>query len=97
MSLRTLRWTQLARRRLDQIGGAIARDNREAAERVVVRLISAAHALASQPAMGRTGRIRGTRELALADIPYIVAYRVTQTHVDILTLMHSAQQWPDEL
>jgi plasmid stabilization system protein ParE len=97
MSLRTIRWTQRARRRLDQIGGAIARDHPEAAGRIIARLASAAHALASQPAMGRTGRIPGTRELALADIPYIIAYRVTPTHVDILTVMHCAQQWPDAL
>jgi plasmid stabilization system protein ParE len=48
-------------------------------------------------AIGRTGRLNGTRELALADIPYIIPYRVTLSDVEILTVMHAAQKWPEEL
>jgi plasmid stabilization system protein ParE len=47
--------------------------------------------------MGRSGRIKGTNELVLADIPYIVAHRVTSATVEILTVMHAAQQWPRDL
>lgn len=47
--------------------------------------------------MGRPGRIKTTRELVLADVLYIIAYRVTDRHVDILTVMHSAQKWPEAL
>jgi plasmid stabilization system protein ParE len=54
-------------------------------------------ALAEHPAMGRPGRIEGTRELVLADIPCIVPYRVTRETVDVLTVMHTAQQWPSSL
>jgi len=41
---------------------------------------------------GRTGRIRGTRELVLA--PYIIAYRIEMDAVDILHIYHGAQDWP---
>jgi plasmid stabilization system protein ParE len=47
--------------------------------------------------LGRTGRIKGTNELVLTDIPYIIAYRVTPASVQILTVMHAAQKWPDAL
>jgi len=97
MTRRTLRWTRLALRRLDHIGAYIAQDNPEAAARVISRIVTAVDALAAQPAMGRAGRIKATRELVLADIPYIIAYRVTDNHVDILTVMHAAQKWPDTL
>ena len=97
MSRRTIRWTQRALRRLDEIGAHIADDSPEAAARVIARILSAAELLTEQPAMGRVGRIKATRELVLVDIPYIVPYRVTGDTVEILTVIHAAQQWPQTL
>jgi len=97
MSCRTIRWTKRAVRRLDQIGAHIAKDNPPAAARVVARIVSAVDSLAEHPAIGRTGRLSGTRELVLADIPYIIPYRVTLNDIEILTVMHAAQKWPEEL
>lgn len=53
--------------------------------------------LGEQPGMGRPGRIKGTRELVFGDIPYIVAYRVTAPTVEVVTVMHGDQRWPDKL
>jgi addiction module RelE/StbE family toxin len=92
-----VRWTIRALRRLDQIGAFIAKDNLNAAARVVARIVSAADSLAEQPAMGRVGRIRGTRELVLADIPYLIPYRVVGREIEIITVMHAAQKWPRQL
>jgi addiction module RelE/StbE family toxin len=97
MSSHTLRWTRRAVRRLDQIGNHIAQDDPEAAARVVARIVAAVDNLTSHPAMGRVGRIKGTREFVFADIPYIVAYRVIPGVVEILTVIHGAQRWPLEL
>ena len=94
---RTIRWTRRALGRLDQIGAYVAQDNSEAAARVVARIVTAAHALGDRPEMGRPGRVKTTRELVLADVSHIIAYRVTDRHVDILTIMHSAQKWPEAL
>lgn len=94
MSGRTLRWTQRALRRLDEIGAYIERDDPPAAARVVSRIVSAAEALLAQPAMGREGRVKGTRERVLSDIPYIIAYRIGANGIDILTVLHAAQKWP---
>lgn len=97
MSFRVIRWTRRAGRRLDLIGQFIENDNATAAGRVVARIVSAVDRLAEQPNMGRPGRIKGTRELVLADIPYIVVYRVNTSAVEILTVMHAARRWPDRL
>ena len=97
MSRRTIRWTKRALRRLDEIGAHIEEDSPEAAARVIARILSAAELLTEQPAMGRVGRINATRELVLVDIPYIVPYRVTGDTVEILTVIHAAQQWPQTL
>ncbi|WP_457795755.1 type II toxin-antitoxin system RelE/ParE family toxin [Methylocystis sp. S23] len=97
MSLRAVRWTRRALRRLEQIGEYISKDNPQAASRVAARITSAGAALADYPEMGRTGRVKGTRELPLVDLPYIVAYRVKKSDVEILTIIHTAQKWPDDL
>jgi addiction module RelE/StbE family toxin len=94
---RRIRWTRRAARRLDQIGASITKESPKGAARVIRRLVSAIEPLTRHPALGRIGRIEGTRELVLADTPYIIAYRVTTDTVDILTVMHTSQQWPDEL
>jgi len=72
MSNKRIRWTQRALRRLDDIGAYIENDNPDAAARVVARIVTAVDMLRDLPATGRVRRLKGTRELVLADIPYIV-------------------------
>jgi addiction module RelE/StbE family toxin len=96
MSGKRIRWTLRALRRLDEIGAYIQRENPDAAARVVARIVSAVDVLADYPATGRVGRIKGTREVVLADIPYIVPYRVGQD-IEVLTVLHAHQQWPSAL
>jgi addiction module RelE/StbE family toxin len=93
MSQRRIRWTNRALQRLDEIGSYIAKDNPEAAARVVARIVLRVEAFAER--MGRPGRVTGTRELVLTDFPYIVPYRLTQA-IEVLTVMHTAQKWPDK-
>lgn len=97
MSRKRVRWIKRALRRLDEIGAHIEKDDREAAARVITRIVTAAEHLAEQPAMGHVGRIKATRELVLVDIPYIVPCRVNGETVEILTVMHAAQRWPQAL
>ncbi len=84
-------------RRLEHISDTIAEDNPLAADRVLERIVSAAETLMVHPAIGRPGRIVGARELVLADTPYIIAYRVSAGEIIILTVIHAAQRWPDNL
>lgn len=95
MSGKRIRWTLLALRRLDEIGAYIEKDNPDAAARVVARIVTAVDMLVELPASGRPGRIKGTREIVLADIPYIIPYRVGRDIV-IITVMHAHQRWPSQ-
>lgn len=97
MSSRSVVWTRRALKRLEQIGVYISEDSPQAASRVVARISSATAALTDYPEMGRAGRVKGTRELPLTELPYIVAYRVKARHIEILTIIHTAQKWPDDL
>lgn len=92
---RTLVWTSRAIRRVGQIGDYIVKDSPAGANKVLNRLRAVAENLRTHPAIGRTGRIAGTHELVLADLPYILVYRVTETRVEILTVMHTSQRWPE--
>ena len=48
------------------------------------------------PEMGRPGRIEGTRELVISHTPFIVIYRIRPRagRIEIIHLIHGAQQWP---
>lgn len=51
--------------------------------------------LANYSNVGRQGRVEGTREW-VAHKNYVVAYRVLEDRVQILSVMHSARLWPSE-
>jgi len=71
-----VRWLKRALANLEAEAEHISRDSRAAAQRVVLAIERAVQRLASHPAMGRPGRIEGTREPVVAGTPYIIPYRV---------------------
>lgn len=89
-------WTRIALAQLDEIQDYIAQDSPAAAYKVTAKVMERTGRLLSGTAFaGRVGRARNTRELIFADLPYIVVYRVGEA-VEILAVVHSARQWPDE-
>jgi plasmid stabilization system protein ParE len=82
-------------RRLEDIREWIAADNPAAAVRMIARIRTAVERLAIVSGAGRPGRVAGTRELVISGTPYIVPYRVKGEAVQIITILHSAQRWPD--
>jgi addiction module RelE/StbE family toxin len=49
--------------------------------------------LLEHPALGRIGRVKGTRELVLHP-NYILIYDVAGDSVRVLRVVHAARQWP---
>lgn len=87
-------WRRAALNDLDDIREFIAQDNPEAATRVAAAIQAAVGRLGIYPRLGRAGRVDGTRELVIADLPYIVAYRVIEQQVRILAVIHTSRKWP---
>ena len=58
------------------------------------RIMEAVKRLASHPAMGREGRIQGTRELVVSRTSFVVIYSVGKDRVEVLRALHGAQIWP---
>ncbi len=89
-----VRWLRVALANLDAEAEYIAQDNPAAAGRVVQKILRAVDLLKENPAMGRAGRVAGTRELVVAETPYIIPYRVRGDAVEILRVFHAARRWP---
>ena len=93
-----LRWTRRAERDLDDIAAFIGQDSPAAAARVVLELIDQTEKLLTRHvALGRPGRVLGTRELVIGGLPYIIPYRVRDNDIEILRVLHTSRRWPSEL
>lgn len=92
-----VKWLRKALFNLDHEAGYIAIDNPKAAAEFVIHLRDSALILGEQPNLGRPGRIPGTRELVITQLPYILPYRVRNDTVEILRVFHTARKWPEAL
>lgn len=90
-----IRWTEPAATALDRIQNYIANENPRAAFEVALRIRIAVSQLEEHPKIGRTGQVRGTYELVIHDLPYIVPYRIKKNEVQILSVYHSSRKWPE--
>jgi addiction module RelE/StbE family toxin len=91
-----VRWTEPAAAALGAIQDYVANENPRAACEVTQRIRIAVGRLQAHPKSGRTGRVRGTYELVIHDLPYIVAYRIKNEEVQILSVYHTSRKWPGE-
>ena len=93
-----LKWTDLADIDLDKIEAHIAQENSPiVAIDVVINIIDSTHLiLLDYPRAGRQGRLKNTRELVIDGIPFIVIYRenISTNCIEVLCVLHDAQQWP---
>ena len=86
-------WTPEAQQDRADIWNYIAADNLPAAARMDERFSDAAARLARHPMLGQPGKIPGTRELIPHESDRLV-YEIDGETVWILTLVHTARQWP---
>ena len=91
-----VRWLRRALANLEEEAQYIAADNPAAAGRSVATKFAAVDRLARHPAIGRTGRAPGTRELVVSGTPYVIPYRVWGGALEILRVFHAARQGPPE-
>lgn len=90
----TLAWLKRAINDRDAQLDYIAQDNPLAAVTQGDRIDEQVDTLLRHPQMGRPGRKQGTRELVIGRTPFIVVYRLKSKRIELLRLLHGAQQWP---
>ena len=86
-------WTPEAEQDRSDIWLHLAADNPRAAARTDELFSDAAARLADHPKLGRPGKISGTRELVVHE-SYRLVYEIEGEAVWVLTLVHTARQWP---
>jgi len=86
-------WTPEAEQDRDDIWLHIAVDNIQSAVRLDELFSDAAARLADHPKLGRPGKIPGTREL-IPHESYRLVYEIDGEFVWVLTLVHTARNWP---
>lgn len=90
-------WSRKAVRHLEHLRKHIEKDSEQNARLVASRILKAVDLLEAHPEIGRTGRLIGTRELVVADTPYIIPYRVQYERLHLLAVFHGRQKWPVKL
>ncbi len=89
-----VKWLQAARANLIAVSEYISQDNPDAAAKTVAAIVKAVETLENFPALGRPGRISGTREFVVSGTPYIVPYRIRGEVVQLIRVFHAARKWP---
>jgi toxin ParE1/3/4 len=87
-------WLKTALKNLDEIAEYITQESPQAASQVVEVIETQVNLLATQPALGRPGRVLGTRELVISNTHYLVPYRIKNNKVEILRVFHTSRRPP---
>ena len=85
-------WLKTALKNLNEIAEYIPQESAQAASQVVETIETQVSLLATQPALGRPGRVLGTRELVISNTHYIVPYRIKNDTVEILRVFHTSRR-----
>lgn len=86
-------WRENAAQALDEIIDYIAQFDEDAADRLEVQALDCSRNLPHFPRAYQAGRVEGTRE-AVFHPNYILVYRVDETMIEIINVMHTRRQYP---
>jgi len=90
-----IRWTEPAASDFTRICDYIRdHDAPVTARRVALTIYESVKSLARFPHRGRPGRRQGTRELVLFPLPFLAVYRIRGDVIEILRILHGAQNRP---
>lgn len=91
-----IKWLTRALKNLNDEATYIEQDDPAAARLAVQHIHSSVNLLPDNPALGRPGRILGTRELIVPNTRYIIPYRVRPklNRIEILRIFHASRRLP---
>jgi len=90
-----VRWTKLAADDLSHICDFTQEHFGPAqARRAALAIYNSADSLKEMPYRGRKGRKPNTREMVISGFPFALIYRIEKESVEIVRVLHGAQQWP---
>ena len=92
-----VKWLRKALQNLDDEAKYIAKDDPQAAQLVVQRIVQTVSLLIENPSLGHPGRLPGTHELIIPKTRYVVPYRVRPRlqRIEILRVFHTSRKQPE--
>lgn len=87
-------WLRTALKNLDDEAAYLAQDNPQAAVDFVMAVRASVDHLSRFPAIGREGRITGTRAWPMPDHPYLIPYRFRSGRLQVLRIFHTRRLPP---
>ncbi|SHN64450.1 type II toxin-antitoxin system RelE/ParE family toxin [Desulfovibrio litoralis] len=79
---------------LEIVNYLISQEDQKTAENIAKRIFKATDILVSFPLSGKLGKINGTRELYLRDLPYFIVYKVKEDRQAIIVrIIHTSRLW----
>lgn len=85
-----IRWLDNAIESINAEAEYLAEAHPKLAKQLITQVKQQIKQLATEPHIGRAGRIPGTRELSIEGYLYIALYRVKNEIVEILEILHTA-------
>lgn len=87
-------WTRLALQDLDNAYEFIAHHSPKAAKGIIKKVEEGISNLKEYPNLGKKGRLKGIRELVIPNSPFILPYRIKETHIEVIAFLHGKRKWP---
>ena len=91
-----VRWTKIAIDNLNNAYESISADRENSAKKIIAKIEGGVDQLCRFPESGRLGRVQGTRELVVVTTPFIIIYRLKNSSIEILSILHASRKWPDD-
>ena len=91
-----LRFTSRALRQFILIAEYISQDNPSAARKVGRKIRKTCALLPKLPLIGRRDIRKGTRELSVSGLPYVIVYQLADDEIVILGIYHVRQLRPGQ-
>ena len=88
-----LTWRPMTLADRDAIMVYISQDSPAAAIDLDLEFEAKAENARLRPKLYKAGRVKGTREIVVRP-NYVMIYRITGDVVEVLRVLHAAQQWP---
>ena len=85
-------WTDGAMAKRDAAIEHIARDNLDTALNQLGQVMKQTERLTRFPSLGRSGQIKGTRELSITRTRFVVVYRIIGENIQIMRFLHTSQK-----
>ena len=87
----TIVWSRAALRDLNEIAAYLAERDPDRVGNVIAKITAVVARYSHFPNLGRQGPAKGTREIVVPGLPYVVAYQVRGEVFEVLCVRHTSR------